>query len=138
MRLAQVSAIVMLAFLGLSAIAGAVPMILHPFGPAASLPLSYLRFSPFHSYLIPGIILLVANGLLTLWVLWRVVRRSPGRWLWIGFQGCVLLVWLVVECWMLRMVIWLHYLYGAVALVLIVSALALRNAGATERSVQGW
>ena len=76
---------------------------------------------------IPGIILLGANGLLPLWVLWLVIRRNPRCGLWTAFQGCVLLGWLVVECWMLRMVIWPHYLYGALAVALIVCGLALRR-----------
>ncbi len=127
MRLVRVAAIVALGFLGLSAVAGGVPMILDPQGNMMRLPLSLLRTSPFHSYLIPGIILLGANGLLALWVLWLVILRKPGYGLWTAFQGCVLLGWLVVECWMLRLVIWPHYLYGAVALVLVATGFWLRR-----------
>jgi len=128
MRFARVAAIVMLTFLGLSAIAGAVPMIGGSLRSASSImPLSLLQYSPFHSYLIPGLILLFANGLLALWILRLVWRQQRHAGLWTVFQGCVLLGWLVVECAMLRLVMWLHFVYGAVALVLIVAGLVLRG-----------
>jgi hypothetical protein len=122
----------MLSFLGVSAIGGGIPMILHPEGSPMFLPLDMLRYSPFHSFLIPGIVLLVANGLLSLWVLWLVLRHHRRYGLWVAFQGWVLLGWLLVECWMLREVMWLHYLYGVVALVLVVCGFLL-----FRRSVRG-
>ena len=126
---------VVLAFLGIGAVVGAVPMIASSFLPIGEfMPLSLLRYSPFHSYLIPGLILLAANGLLALVVLWLVARRKPRHGLWTVFQGCVLLGWLVVECWMLRLVNWAHYLYGAVALLLIVTGLLLWRNAATPQA----
>lgn len=128
MRIPRVAAIIMLAFLGLSAIAGSVPMIVGSFQSTWNMmPLSLLQYSPFHSYFIPGIILFVANGLLALWVLWLVLRHKRNFEMWTVFQGCVLLGWLVVECLMLWLVHWLHFLYGAVGLVLIVSGYMLRR-----------
>jgi len=88
------------------------------------MPQNLLRHSPFHSYLIPGIILLVANGLLSLWVLWLTLRKQSNYGLWVGAQGCVLFGWLIVEVAMLRVAVWPHYLYGTVALVLVVAGIA--------------
>ncbi|HEX8711095.1 MAG TPA: hypothetical protein VF730_04420 [Terracidiphilus sp.] len=124
--MARPTAITLLAFLGITALAGAVPLILHPAG-SVLMPLSLLQHSPFHSFLIPGVILLVANGLLSLAVLGLVVAQSPNHALWVMFQGSVLLGWLVIECWMLRTVIWLHWFYAVVALALIVVGLTLRR-----------
>ena len=102
-------------------------MILHP-GGSAFMPLTLLDHSPFHSYLIPGIVLLAANGVLSLAVLWLVLMRNSYHGLWIVLQGAVLLVWLVIECWMLRTVVWLHWFYAALALVLIFAGSVLRRA----------
>jgi uncharacterized membrane protein YvlD (DUF360 family) len=121
------AAIVTLAFLVLSAMAGSIPLIVDPSGDLLKMPLSLLRYSPFRTFLIPGIILLAANGLLALDVLWMALRRKPHYGLWTAFQGCVLLGWLAVERWMLRVIAWPHYAYGAVALLLIVTGLALRR-----------
>jgi len=128
MRAVRIVAIVALVFLALSGIVGAIPLIVHPMGEPWAMPQSLLRYSPFHSYLIPGIILLVAIGLLSVWVLWLTVRRHLGYGWWVAAQGCVLLGWLIVEIAMLRLVVWPHYLYGAVALVLVVAGIALAQA----------
>jgi hypothetical protein len=58
-------AIAALGFLGLSGIAGGIGLIAQANGEPFGLPQGLLQYSPFHSYLIPGIILFVANGLLT-------------------------------------------------------------------------
>lgn len=137
MRFVRWFAIGVLAFLGLGALAGSIPMITASLLRAPGLmPLSLLEHSPFHSYLIPGILLLTANGLLAFWVLWLDVMRRPRFGYWTALQGCVLMGWLAVQCWMLREVIWWHYLYGTVALALIVSGFVLRNEQPRMRAVQ--
>jgi hypothetical protein len=125
MKAARIAAITALAFLALSALVGAVPMIKDPGGSPWWMPLSLLRYSPFHSFLIPGIILLFAIGLLSCWVLWLAITRSPGYGWWIAVQGCVLLGWLITEMFMLRLVMWAHVFYGAIALLLLISGLLL-------------
>lgn len=60
----RIVAIVTLAFLGITACIGAVPLILDPSGKLLMMPLILLEHSPFCSYLVPGLILLFGNGLL--------------------------------------------------------------------------
>ena len=129
MKTSRIVAIVMLSFLSLSGIVGAIPLLMHPGGEPWAMPQSLLRHSPFHSYLVPGVILLVANGLLSLWVLWLTVSRRPGYGWWVIAQGCVLLGWLIVEVAMLRFVVWPHYLYGAVAMALVIPGIAIVRHG---------
>lgn len=136
MRETRWTAMVLLAFLGISGIAGGVPMIADPSGTRLRMDPSLLRYSPFHSFLIPGILLLAANGLLAIWVFWLAAKRRRNYGWWTAFQGWVLLVWLVVECIMLRLVVWPHYLYGGVAVALIAAGVMLRNAG-NERPGDG-
>ena len=124
MRAARIAAMALLAFLGITALAGALPMLLHPRG-STMVPLSLLEHTPFHSYMIPGIVLLTANGLLALGVLWLVWVRRTNYGMWVAAQGCVLLGWLIVLVWMLRVVVWLNYFYGAIAVALIAVGFAL-------------
>lgn len=131
MKVLRGIAIAILGFLGVSAMVGAIPLILDPTGRMLSMPLNLLEYSPFHSYLIPGIILLTANGFLSLWVLYISVRRRQGYGWWVAFQGCVIAGWIVVEMIMLRMVIWAHYVYLAVGITLISLGLALRRENRT-------
>ena len=132
LRLAPSVAIATLGFLGISAVIGAVPLILHPADEPLSLPQDLLQHSPFRSYLIPGIILLLAIGLSSLIVLNAVVRHRPGCGGWTAGQGGVLAIWLIVEMAMLRMAIWPHYFYGAIAVAMIWSGLALQRAQRTN------
>jgi hypothetical protein len=125
MKTLRIVAIAVLAFLGLSAVVGAIPMIAHPADEPWAMPQSLLQYSPFHSYLIPGLILLGCNGLLSVWVLWLTVEKHSGYGWWIAVQGCILAGWLAVEIAMLRMVVWPHYFYGLVSLVLMISGTAL-------------
>ena len=125
MKLVRATAISALVFLGITAIVGAVPLILYPQGDLLHVPLSLLEHSPFHSFLIPGIILLLANGMLSLVALYQLVRRRNGYGWWVVFQGCVVSGWIIVEIIMFRAVAWLHFLYLAVGFILIASGLAL-------------
>ncbi|HVT96234.1 MAG TPA: hypothetical protein VHE33_01925 [Acidobacteriaceae bacterium] len=131
----RVLAVVALLFLSITALYGGTVLIIHAHGnPWGMMPLNLLRDSPFHSWLVPGIILLTANGVLGLWVLGLVLARCRHDGFWAMFQGCVLLGWLVAECVLLRMVIWPHYLYGVVALVLILAGAAMRHSSPSGAS----
>ena len=127
MRFLRVQAIILLFLLGISATLGAIPLILYPHQKPWQMSQNLLEHSPFNSFLIPGIVLLVANGMLCGYVLVITLRRLPGYDSWVAAQGSVLLGWLVVECIMIRLVIWPHYLYGAIGLTLLVSGLILRH-----------
>ena len=134
MRFARYVSIAMLVFLGITSLVGAVPMLTDPHGQPWQMPQSFLQHSPFHSYLIPGIVLLVMNGLMSLFVLLLTLRRRNGYGRWIAAQGCVLLGWLTVECLVLRMVIWPHYVYGAGSAILVIGGVALWSDRKTSNS----
>jgi hypothetical protein len=96
-RRARTFSLVLLFFLGITALAGAAGMILDPNGQGMGLPPSLLDHTPFHSFLLPGIILATFNGMLSLVFAVLIIRNySPGSWL-VLFQGGVLIVWLTAE-----------------------------------------
>ena len=94
-------------------------MIIDPTGGILKMPLSLLDHSPFHSFLIPGIILLVFNGILSLVITVAVLRNARNAGLWVGFQGCVLFGWITIEVIMIRAVAWPHFVYWITGLVLL-------------------
>jgi uncharacterized membrane protein len=127
MRFFRRLAIVLLSLLCVSAVLGAMPLVVYPYQQPWQMSQNLLEHSPFHSFLIPGIILLLANGLLCLYVLMVVLRRRRDYGWWVAAQGCVLLGWLVVECIMIRFVVWPHYLYGAIGVILVAVGFVLRR-----------
>lgn len=137
MKIVRAVALVALGFLAVTAIWGAALLLLNPLGSPTEIPVSVLQHSPFHSFLIPGLLLLVSSGLLGtgvfLLTLFRVCRYG---W-WIGVQGGVLFAWITAEVIMLRTVVWLHYLYWGVALLLIACGSRLRNQCLKPISIPG-
>jgi len=127
MKYMRVVAIVLLVFVGLTALMGSVPMILYPSGDSTLLSLSMLSGSPFHSFLIPGILLFTANGLLAFTIVWLVSRRAAHSGRWTALQGCVLLAWIVAQCCLLHTVVSLHYFYSGIASVLISCGLIMNR-----------
>jgi hypothetical protein len=119
MKIVRVVAAVALVFLAVSAIMGAVPLIKDPSGQSMGMPPGILQHTPFHSYLIPGIVLLVSQGLMGLAVLTITVFCKRGYGQWIGFQGCMLFGWITIQVILVRGVIWLHYVYWGLGLLLI-------------------
>jgi hypothetical protein len=126
-KLARWLAIIALALLGISSVVGAIPMIVDPDGTPWRMPQSLLDSSPFDSFLIPGIMLFIANGVLSLASLIGVVRKDPGYGGWVILQGGVLALWLAVEVAMIRHILDVHYLYGGLAVIMIVSGILLKR-----------
>ena len=102
-------------------------MMMDPSGRLMRMPLSLLGHSPFHTFLIPGLILLVANGILSIVAFLATLRRAQGYGWWVALQGCVLTGWITVEVIMMRTTMWAHYLYWGVALILIMAGLSLTH-----------
>jgi hypothetical protein len=127
MKAVRMIALVGLASLAISAAWGALFLILHPNGSPMLMPVSVLQYSPFHSFLVPGILLLVSSGLLGAIVFVMALFRCRGFGSWVAFQGCVLFGWITIEVILLLTIVWLHYVYWALALLLIACGWALRH-----------
>jgi hypothetical protein len=127
MKLVRVTAIAMLVFLGVTALIGAAPLIIDPSGAMLRMPLSLLVHSPFSNFLIPGMILLVTGGLLSFLVLALVLLKVRRYGWWVALQGYVLFGWISIEVVMIHAIVWAHYVYWAVALVMIRCGWLLRN-----------
>jgi hypothetical protein len=136
-KLVRWVAILALGLLGVASVIGAIPMILDPNGTPWQMPQSLLDPCFFDSFLIPGIILFLANGVLSFATLIGVVRRDPGYGWWVMLQGVVLAVWLIVEIAMIRQVWGEHFLFGGLAAVMIASGIALKREQKASRPVAG-
>ncbi len=84
-------------FVGVSAVAGGVALIADPSGSRLGLATSLLRGTPFHTFLVPGIILLVAVGLLQVVAAGWTLVRGVGAVQLSAIAGVVITGWIVVE-----------------------------------------
>jgi len=97
--------------LSIGAIAGGGVLILAPDGSLMGMPVSYLDNSPFSSFLIPGLILFICNGLYplvvaySLWMLpaWRLPDTinpfKQTHWSWAASLavGAILIIWITIQ-----------------------------------------
>jgi hypothetical protein len=112
-------AILLLLFNGVGAVVGGWILMIDPGGTQMQLPLSYLEHIPFKDYFIPGLVLFVANGLMSFVVL--VATATNGRFYtqMLVVQGALLSGWIMIQVLMVQDVYYLHYIMQSVGLALM-------------------
>jgi len=93
----RVLAILLLLFLGFGGLYGAWMLITDPSGGNFDWSLSLLDGTPFKSFLIPGIILAFANGILPLFVAVILLLNRPSSGCLLLLQGGVTASWLTAQ-----------------------------------------
>lgn len=104
------------------AIGGGIALVAGPQGEILHMPVSQLEGSPFDSFLIPGLVLLIVLGVLPLAAAIGFWRRRSWAWWAAGVVGCGLIIWIVVE----MMVIdyhWLQLAYGVMGALIVLACL---------------
>ena len=72
-------------------------LISDPSGFSMQLSTDLLNQTPFDNYMVPGIILLVAVGFMSIMVAILAIRMSTKYPLWIVLMGIILFIWLTAE-----------------------------------------
>jgi hypothetical protein len=127
--------LILLGFLGLGALGGGFVFIISPTGDLLGMPLSILGQSPFHSFLVPGIILFVILGLVPGGLVFALLKKPVSQlaeqlnfyrdmhWSWTFsiYVAFALIIWIQMEMVFLHAVHWLHtfYMFYAVALLFV-------------------
>ena len=94
---ALLALLVLLTFLGLSGVAGGVGLVGAPTGAGLGIPLEWLHGSPFANYFAPGLVLLIALGVLPLFVVAGLWLRAKWSRPAAASIGAMVLIWLVFE-----------------------------------------
>ena len=112
--------IILLFFNGVSACFGGGALISDPSGQKIQMPLDMLKYSPFHNFLIPGLILFFVLGIGSLIAGIQVIRSVKSYSLYIIFIGAVLAIWIITQMLMVRGIHFLHFIYGGIGIVLLI------------------
>jgi hypothetical protein len=129
--------IVLQFLLGFGAFVSGGLLVAVPDGSLIHMPLSMLQYSPFSSFLIPGLILSLLLGLYPMVIAYALWRQPAWRWpealnpfkrmhwSWAASlsAGVIVLIWITVQVLMLRSVAFLHILYFVWGWALIVLSL---------------
>ncbi len=102
-------------FVGIGAISGGLAAILDPLQPLG-VPSKVLQYSPFSSFLIPGLILFGVIGLGNMIAALLHLRRSHYSKQISFLIGIALVVWITVQCLMLQTIHFLHLLFFGIGL----------------------
>ena len=94
---ARIIALVLLFFLGISALPASIVMIADPSGIKMGLPPEMLDHTPFSNFFIPAILLGFFNGILSLLFAILVIKKHRLQVWMVLFQGGVLMTWLTAE-----------------------------------------
>lgn len=99
--------------------------MVYPDGSRLGMTLEYLRFSPFTTYMIPGIILFAVNGVLNLLVAIYGMKRKKYYSQWVILQGTLLTGWIGIQMVMVKDINFLHILMIFIGITLIVCGWAM-------------
>jgi menaquinone-dependent protoporphyrinogen oxidase len=102
-----------------SALFGGAVLLARPDGSILGMPLSVLEHSPFHDFLVPGIVLFAVIGLGSLWATWLQARRAQNAAFASLFAGAMLAGWIIVESIMLRSFVSLQIGYLLLGLAIV-------------------
>ena len=124
--LLRIIASLLLLFNGIGTLYGGGNLILHPDGSSLQLSLDWLQHTSFQNYLIPGIILFVANGLFSIIVCIAVFLRYRNSALLVMMQGVILMGWILIQVKLRQTIYFLHVILGSVGLALLVIGYLLK------------
>jgi len=128
------------AFIGIGAVAGGVSLVLDPSGASLGTPIQLLEKTPFTTFLMPGIVLLIVNGLGS----FAGAVASCMRHRYAGEMalalGVFLVAWIAVQVYWMEPH-WLHTLYFALGILEVTlgwsvrKSLRKRGGSATRQSI---
>lgn len=112
--------IILLIITSLNALAAGYSMIVEPSGKDLGMSVdTVLKFSPFTSFLIPGIILFAVIGLLSIVTIVAVIKKWNNFDLIVIAQGIIISGWIFFQVIFLREFNWMHFTIGSIGLFTI-------------------
>jgi hypothetical protein len=106
----------MLLVVGIGALFGGVLAITDPSGTSYGATADNLKTGPFTSFLIPGLFLFFVLGLGHL-ISFIFVKRKLKYYVYIsGGAGCILMAWILIQCYILQSIHILHIIFFLISL----------------------
>ena len=113
-------AYLLLFFNGAGALFGGWNLMIHPDGSSLQLSMDWLKHTPFPDYLIPGIMLFIANGLFSVFVFIAILLKLRNYYWLVMVQGAILAGWIVIQMALIRTIDFLHVLFGSIGIALFI------------------
>lgn len=114
-------------FIGLSAILSGMLMVLHPDGSLINLSIALLEGTPFKDFQVPGLLLAFLVGGINCMALLYNIQKHPKRFNWAIAGGIIVCLWIIVQMMLIHSVYWLHFVYLAAGILVILTGLHLKG-----------
>jgi len=111
-------------FVGVGALLGGIAGMINPYDPLG-IPANLLEGSPFGSFFIPSLILFTVIGLGHTYSGWAALKNSQYQGYISSVFSWALMIWIVVQCFIMGVVEFLHVLYFFIGLIGAVLAMLL-------------
>ncbi|ERJ11841.1 hypothetical protein [Haloplasma contractile] len=119
------SLVILHAFIGIGAVFPGIGVILDPTGEVMGISTEVLKNGPFDTFLIPGLFLFLVNGLLNIVAARFAYIRYQYQGYFSGVMGVIMMMWIVIQCYVLYDIMILHVIYFILGLILSILALIL-------------
>src|SRR5436190_18766616 len=120
---------VLLLFNAIGAVYGGSSLMMHRDGSGLGMTTELLKNSPFPDFFVPGLILLLVNGLLSSYCVFLTFRHYRFTGKMVMLQGILLAGWILVQIRMINAVDILHYVMGGTGLSLIILGIMAQKRG---------
>lgn len=114
-------------FTGITAMAGGLMLTLWPDGSAMQLPLGQLDSPLFSNYLVPGLILFLAVGVMNMAALVAILRKKQSRYNLCMVAGVMIIGFIIGEWLFVSELHWLQFLYFGIGLLTVLTAYQLKG-----------
>jgi hypothetical protein len=126
-KFVRITATVLLLITGINALIAGCLFIVDPTGTTMGMSTTYLATSPFTNFLIPGLVLLVVNGVFNITAAIFVMRKHKHHPRFIIFQGLLLSGWIVIQIMMVKDFNLLHVSMLTIGVILIIAGIYLNR-----------
>jgi hypothetical protein len=116
--------VALLGFVGFGAVYGGIQMLVDPYEPMG-MTRSLISRTPFETFTVPGVLLLVLVGMTPIVLAAAVLRRAAPHPLWAVAFGLGLVAWIVTQWVLVDAQLWLQPVIFAVGLAIASAAVEL-------------
>ncbi len=118
---------ILISFLALTSFISGLLILSHPDGSSLTLRLDMLKDTPFHNFLVPGLVLTILVGGTNLIAVVYNIKRLPNRYNWAIAGGVMIICFILTQIILIKATSWLQFLYLGIGFLVILIAYQLKG-----------
>jgi hypothetical protein len=119
--------IILIAFAAVTGAFSGLVMLVNPNKGLIYFPLDLLKGEAFHELFLPGFLLAILVGNVNLIALIEILQKQSGSYGIAITGGCMTIIWMILQIVFIAHFYWLHFLYLAIGVLIILIAGRLKH-----------